>query len=110
MTNFLISIIIAIGLLAVTGWSALELFQGARDSYDQQMLMLRLEQAGAAVKSKIRIIDGPAKFASTDNHRHLSDITDLDIRQCQGYQMVMRLSIVPMRSAPQQIWKVLLQP
>lgn len=58
MTNFLISLVIAISLSTLTALGALELFQSARDNYDQQMVWLRLQQTAAAIKSNIRIVDG----------------------------------------------------
>jgi len=58
MTNLIITIVLGVTIALVLGFSALELFQSARDNYDQQILWLRLEQTGAAIKSKIKIIDG----------------------------------------------------
>jgi len=58
MTNLLITIVVGIAIALVLGYSSLELFQSARDNYDQQMLWMRLEQAGTAIKSKIKIVDG----------------------------------------------------
>jgi len=58
MTNLLITIVVGIAIALVLGYSSLELFQSARDNYDQQMLWMRMEQAGTAIKSKIKIVDG----------------------------------------------------